>query len=345
MSSDLNSASSNSLTLGVRTQGILYNELDYSSSLGFASVGMNTGYNGSSGAPLLHNSNAIADYVYRSAHTGTVAGKELTKLFYGAPSRKSYYLGCSSGGRQGFKEAQEFPGDFDGILAGAPALALTRLVSWGGYLSQTVGSPDSETFVTAENWALVYDELLRQCDKLDGVVDGLLENPNQCDFIPEVLVCKHGWKKGCLTPKQVEAVRNVFSPLYGVDGQLLLPRMPPGINTKREVPFYLNGQPSHLTEVSRPSQNKKRNCIVLMWKLRNGFDMWFIMTRPGMEVRSRELTLLLLSLKIRSTSRHGTATSVRSQRATANSYPTTGSKTTSSLRRFRRCIMPTFHAR
>lgn len=226
---------------------------------------MNSGHNGSSATAMLHDSNAIADYAYRSVHTGTVAGKQLTKQFYGSASHKSYYLGCSSGGRQGFKEAQEFPQDFDGILAGAPALALTRIVSWGAHLSQTVGPSDSDTFIAPALWALVYDEMMKQCDKLDGAVDGLLEDPNMCHFTPEVLICHKGQKKECLTSKQAEVVRNVFNPVYGLDGRLLYPRMQPGVNTKRVVPFHLNGNPSSLAEVSRllalPTSSQLRHRI------------------------------------------------------------------------------------
>lgn len=209
---------------------------------------MNAGFNGSTAAPMLNNPETIADYAYRSAHTGTVAGKALTAQFYGSPANKSYYLGCSSGGRQGFKEAQEFPDDFDGILAGAPALALPQIVSWGGYLYQQVRS--SEGYLTPELWAIVYDEVLKQCDALDGAKDGLLEDPDMCNFTPEVLICKKGQGEGCLTPKQAAAVRGVFSPYYGFKGELVYPRMQPGINTRRLLPFYLNGDPSQLLVVS-----------------------------------------------------------------------------------------------
>ncbi|THV01373.1 ferulic acid esterase [Dendrothele bispora CBS 962.96] len=238
---------------------ILYNELEHTTSLGFASMGMNTGYNGSTASPLLQNPNAIADYAYRSAHTGTISGKALTEHFYGVPSRRSYYLGCSSGGRQGFKEAQDFPDDFDGILAGAPALGLTRIVSWGNYLSKTVGPPDGESFLNEEEWGMVYEEVMKQCDGLDGAVDGIIEDPDKCWFIPETLICSSssnlkGQKKGkkgkksCLTSKQAETVRKIFSPLYGLDGELIYPRMQPGINTKRQLPFYFDGTPSPLAE-------------------------------------------------------------------------------------------------
>ncbi|KAK7019725.1 Feruloyl esterase [Paramarasmius palmivorus] len=222
---------------------ILYNEVEYGSSLGFATVGMNSGFNGTSGSPMLNNPNAIEDYAYRSAHTGTVVGKELARQFYGAPSRKSYYLGCSSAGRQGFKMAQDFPEHFDGILAGAPALGITRLISLGGYLTNLVGSPDSETFITPEQWEMVYDELLWQCDKLDGSVDGLLEDPDRCQFTPEALICKKGQSSGCLTAKQIEVVNKLHRPFYGSDGQMLYPGLQPGVNMNR-TQFYVDGNPS-----------------------------------------------------------------------------------------------------
>ncbi|KAJ3776995.1 putative feruloyl esterase B-1 [Lentinula raphanica] len=227
---------------------ILYNELEFATSLGFASVGANNGHSGTRGFAFLNNPDAIADYAYRSVHTGVVVGKELVKSFYGFPSRKSYFLGCSTGGRQGFKEAQDFPADFDGIVAGAPAIAFTRLVSWGGVLYKATGDPRSDTFLTPNLWAVVYDEVLRQCDALDGAKDGLLEDPSLCQFTPETLICSEGQTSDCLTGKQADTVRTIFSPFYGLDGQLLYPRMQPGINTKAHVPFYFEGSPSSLIE-------------------------------------------------------------------------------------------------
>ncbi|KAJ3933009.1 MAG: ferulic acid esterase [Lentinula lateritia] len=227
---------------------ILYNELEFATSLGFASIGANNGHNGTSGYAFLNNTDALADYTYRSLHTGVVAGKELTKKFYGFPFHKSYFLGCSSGGRQGLKEAQDFPEDFDGIVAGAPALALPNIMSWGGALYKATGDPKSESFLSPELWAVVYDEVLRQCDALDGAVDGLLEDPSTCQFTPETLICSKGQTSQCLTGLQAQTVRSIYSPLYGSDGQLLYPRMQPGINTKKQVPFYFQGIPWDLTE-------------------------------------------------------------------------------------------------
>jgi len=109
---------------------IQYEDIAYGTSFGFATVGANNGHNGTSGEAFYMKSQVVADFAYRSVHTGVVVGKEIVKAYYQKDYTKSYYLGCSTGGRQGFKEAQDFPNDFDGIVAGAPALAFNNLSSW-----------------------------------------------------------------------------------------------------------------------------------------------------------------------------------------------------------------------
>lgn len=99
---------------------IQYPDLAYSSELGFATVGANNGHNGTSGRAFYKNMDVVHDFVDRSLHTGVVVGKEITKRYYGTAHKKSYYLGCSTGGRQGFKAVQSYPNDFDGVVAGAP---------------------------------------------------------------------------------------------------------------------------------------------------------------------------------------------------------------------------------
>lgn len=99
---------------------IQYPDLAYAASFGFATVGANNGHNGTSGYAFYKNPDVVHDFVERSLHTGVVIGKEVTKQYYGAAHKKSYYLGCSTGGRQGFKAVQSYPDDFDGVLAGAP---------------------------------------------------------------------------------------------------------------------------------------------------------------------------------------------------------------------------------
>ena len=104
---------------------IQYPDLAYTAGLGFATVGANNGHNGTSGQAFYKNLDVVHDFVDRSMHTGVVVGKEITKQYYGCAHSKSYYLGCSTGGRQGFKAVQDYPDDFDGVVAGAPVSCLT----------------------------------------------------------------------------------------------------------------------------------------------------------------------------------------------------------------------------
>jgi feruloyl esterase len=162
-------------------------------------------------------------------HTSVLASKELTRIFYNKPHHKSYYLGCSLGGRQGINSAEMFPDDFDGIVAGSPALDFNNLVSWRASFFPITGSPNDPDFISASIWSdLIHNEILNQCDALDGVVDGIIEDPNLCNFRPEALICTKGTKSNCLTAAQVEIVRKIFSPFYGEQGQLIYPRMQHG---------------------------------------------------------------------------------------------------------------------
>ncbi|KAH8688805.1 putative ferulic acid Esterase/Feruloyl esterase [Talaromyces proteolyticus] len=209
---------------------IQYEDMAYAGGLGFASVGANNGHNGTGGLAFFHNPDVVIDFSWRSMHTGVVLGKEMTKLFYGRPYTKSYYLGCSTGGRQGLYAAQEFPNDFDGILAGSPAIDRNALVAWNGHFFGITGNSTSNTFVSAAKWATVHTEILRQCDGLDGVLDGIIEDPTLCYPRPEALQCAPGMNTSstCLTSDQVLTVRAVLSDYIGEDRQLIFPRLQPG---------------------------------------------------------------------------------------------------------------------
>ncbi|KAJ7509447.1 tannase and feruloyl esterase [Mycena galericulata] len=189
---------------------ISYQELDYGSGMHFATVGSNNGHDGNTGLPFLGNPEVINDFAFRSIHTEAVIGKQIVKAYYGRTHDKSYYLGCSSGGRQGTQSALKYPEDFDGIVAGAPATNFNRRLHWMGMLARAIGAPHPESspsFVAAELWKLVAAEVLAQCDALDGVRDGIITEPDACDFRPEALVCRDGRTEKCLTPPQVEALR------------------------------------------------------------------------------------------------------------------------------------------
>jgi feruloyl esterase len=191
----------------------------------------------------------VEDYAYRSVHTGVVVGKKLTKQFYDEGFNKSYYLGCSTGGRQGFKSVQKFPNDFDGVVAGAPAINLINLFSWSAHFYPITGSPGSETFLTTAEWQIVHDEIIRQCDSIDGAKDGIIEDPDLCRPILETLTCNpHASSKtSCLTSTKLNTASQILAPFYGINGTLLYPRMQPG-SELLAAPIMYNGSPFPYSE-------------------------------------------------------------------------------------------------
>ncbi|KAF8207912.1 tannase and feruloyl esterase-domain-containing protein [Mycena galopus ATCC 62051] len=210
-----------------------YAALDYTTSLHFASVATDNGHDGGGGEDpgdahqFLNHPEVLNDFAFRAIHVGAVIGKQLQA------AAKSYFLGCSTGGRQATQAALKFPDDFDGILGGAPATDFNHVMGALGMISRYFGAPTSPPeaspkWITADLWTLVSAKILRQCDALDGVIDGIIADPDACDFRPEALQCTSGEKDDCLTPTQVEALRNLYSPVYGLQGELVYPRFPPG---------------------------------------------------------------------------------------------------------------------
>lgn len=224
--------------------GIQYYDLAYTAQLGFATVGANNGHNGTSGEPFYHHPEVIKDFAYRSIHTGVVVGKELTKKFYDEGFKKSYYLGCSTGGRQGWKSVQKYPNDFDGVVAGSPAINFINLLSWSAHFYPITGPPSSDTYLSPAKWKVVHEEVLRQCDTIDGAKDGIIEDPTLCRPILQTLTCPTHTsnKTTCLSSAQVQTAQQILSPLYGVNGTLLYPQMQPGSEVLA-APIMYNGQP------------------------------------------------------------------------------------------------------
>ena len=195
--------------------GIGYAELAYGASYGFASFGTNAGHNGTSGGAFFHQPEVYEDFVWRSVYTGAVVGKSIAEQFYGDVCGKSYYLGCSTGGRQGWKAVQKNPELFNGVVAGSPAMDTWAHVGFFGYALQTLGFNTSS--VTLAQWAAVQQEVLNQCDGLDSAHDGILEDPSACVLDWASLVCSSTSNDTCLTPDQVEAAEKLFglSPTTG----------------------------------------------------------------------------------------------------------------------------------
>ena len=178
---------------------------------GYATASTDTGHTGQ-GGPWMRNREKLTDYGHRAVHEMTVAGKALAAAFYDNAPRFSYFNGCSAGGRQGLMAAQRYPDDFDGIVAGAPALNATGRASFAMWVAQNLRRTEG-SFIPAEKYPAINNAVLQACDARDGVSDRVIENPMRCTFDPQVLECKAGDSASCLTPAQVTAARAMYAPL------------------------------------------------------------------------------------------------------------------------------------
>jgi len=207
---------------------ITYTALAAGVSRGYATASTDTGHVGATGAFALDHPEKLIDFGYRSEHEMTVKAKKIVEAFYGKAPKYSYWNGCSTGGRQGLKEAQRFPNDYDGIIAGDPANPRTRLSSWELWLAHAT-LKDPASYIPPAKYPMVHKAILDACDSIDGLKDGLIDDPTKCHFDPEVLECKGADGPNCLTTPQVEAARKLLSPLKNPrTGEELYPGLEPG---------------------------------------------------------------------------------------------------------------------
>ena len=178
---------------------------------GYATAVTDTGHDGSSASFALGHPEKLADFGYRAVHEMTVAAKAMAGAYYGRAPRLSSWNGCSAGGRQGLMEAQRFPEDFDGIIAGAPGLNWTGRSIQSIAIAQAVHK-DEASYLPPAKYAVLHEAVLQACDARDGVKDGVLEDPTRCSFDPKELQCQGADGPACLTAAQVEAARTIYSP-------------------------------------------------------------------------------------------------------------------------------------
>src|SRR5580700_992819 len=193
---------------------IVYSALASGVKLGYATVSTDTGHTGTTydGSFALGHPQKIIDFGYRSIHLMTVRGKQIAEAFYSENPQHSYFDGCSTGGRQALMEAQRFANDYDGIIAGDPVAYYTHHHVGGNLwvVRQMFNNPASTVFTTQDT--LLGNAVNSACDALDGVVDGVLNNPRRCHFNPKALRCQGTQTPpSCLTSEQVEAVRNIWT--------------------------------------------------------------------------------------------------------------------------------------
>ncbi len=166
----------------------------------------------------------VIDFAYRGVHVTTLAAKAITTAYYGQKPKYSYFAGCSDGGREALMEAQRYPGDFDGITAGAPAMNfITQNTFYHGWNALVNRDSNGKTILTAAQLPVLHAAVMQACDALDGLKDGLISDPTACHFDPVVIQCKAGQDPSqCLSPAQVEVVRKIYRGAHDAEGHQLV---------------------------------------------------------------------------------------------------------------------------
>jgi len=201
---------------------------------GYAAAGTDTGHTGGTAAFAIGHPEKVIDLGYRAVHEMTAQAKSLINSFYGRAPQFSIWNGCSQGGRQGITAAVRYPTDFDGVIAGAPAVNWMHLHA-GRMAANRAANSNQWATIPPEKYTLIHNAALAACDATDGVKDGLIENPLACRFDPKVLQCSSpalgaGTETAsCLTTAQVESARALYAPVLDPrSGQEVLPGLVPG---------------------------------------------------------------------------------------------------------------------
>ena len=202
---------------------------------GYAVTATDSGHTGGAGIFALEHPEQLVDFAYRSAHEMTLAAKTIVTTFYGSGPRLSYWDGCSTGGRMALTEAQRFPEDFDGIIAGAPAnfsshqAAQMMSVALAVHPPSREASADEASYIPPAKYSLIHQAVVEACDARDGAKDGVLEDPTRCDFDPGTLECKGEDAATCLTPAEVSAARKIYAPIVNPrTRETIFPGLSPG---------------------------------------------------------------------------------------------------------------------
>jgi feruloyl esterase len=197
---------------------------------GFAAAGTDDGHKGAviDAQWAVGHPEKVIDFSYRAVHETALLARQVVNAFYSSDAARSYFAGCSNGGRQALMEAQRFPEDFDGIIAGAPANNMTGLQAAGVWNEQALlKSPASA--IPLSKLRGIYRAVLAACDRLDGLWDGLVQDPRACNFNPAMLKCKDKDGPNCLSGAQVTALRKIYAgPSNPRTGAQIYPGQAPG---------------------------------------------------------------------------------------------------------------------
>jgi feruloyl esterase len=230
---------------------------------GYASASTDTGHQGATtdASWALNSPAKRVDFAHRGTHVTAVATKALSQAYYGSAPRRAYFNGCSNGGRQALMEAQRYPEDFDGIVAGDPSFGTLGQIR-RTLVYQTLLS--SGHFLSAAKISTLAKAVLDSCDAHDGLADGLITDPRACTFRPEALKCAGADGPNCLTSAELDTVNAIHSDLKGPGGRVLL-RFPIGHEDGT------TGWQAWVTGASDPQQ-RGDNTLALTGRMPAGFS-------------------------------------------------------------------------
>jgi len=217
---------------------LIYPSMKWALDQGYATTATDTGHQGGSldAGWALGHPERIADFGWRGVHETAIASKAVVAEYYGKPATRAYFAGCSDGGREALMEAQRFPLDFNGIVAGAPAAAWNRLFANALADNQVLSAPDA--WLSPDDLALVTKETLAAC----GGENGVLPDPLACRFDPASLICKSGQNSACLSAAKVSALKSIYAGPRDDKGVSIFPGFAQGGETGAGAwPLWLTG--------------------------------------------------------------------------------------------------------
>jgi len=197
---------------------------------GYVATATDAGHTGSpiDAAWALGHPEKVIDFGHRGIHEMTRVAKAVTQANYARAPERSYFAGCSDGGREALMEAQRYPEDYDGILAGAPANYWTRLLTLAAADTQAL-TEDAASFIPAAKIPAIAAAVNAACDRIDGVQDGILNDPRQCKFDPATMECPAGEESDkCLTGAQIATLKTLYGGLHDAKGNRIFPGFLPG---------------------------------------------------------------------------------------------------------------------
>ncbi|GAB7365183.1 hypothetical protein MBLNU230_g6269t2 [Neophaeotheca triangularis] len=262
------------------------NWLDMGAGLGygFAVMSTDTGHSSISSdlSWALDQPEKKIDWGYRAMHGSVVLAKQIIKGYYGSKPKYNYYSGCSTGGRQGIRDIQLYPEDFDGVLAGAPAWWTSNLQTWTNYLGLVNLPTDSASYIPPEAFETIGDEVMKQCDPQDGLVDNIISNPRGCNFDAKKLLCAPNVKDQaaarCLKAPQLETLQKIYSDYLDPSGKLIFPHIEMGSEAQWSVLLGgTNGKPNPLGY---------------------GYIRYFLLNNPDWDFRDYDYSLVELANRL-----------------------------------------------